>query len=184
MSERREPCDLKAVKAVILDVDGVLTDGSVVIDSDGREIKRFHVRDGGAIRWLAKAGIHVAWLSGRQSGATAARAAALGVERVIQGTGHGDKLAAYGQLTQTLGVGDHEVCYMGDDLHDLAVMQRVGFAAAPADAVDEIKDVAHLVTRAPGGRGAVRELTEHLLKAQNRWDELLDGFRGKERSDP
>jgi len=165
---------IDTLKAIIIDVDGVLTDSSVFIDGGGEEIKRFHVRDGGAITWLLQSGFKVAWLSGRSSAATAARAEALGVQHLVQG--RDDKLNVYHTLKQTLGVSDEEVCYMGDDLHDLAVMARVGFAVTVPDAPSEVKKIAHHVTDTPGGHGAVRELAELILKHRNLWKDILRGF--------
>jgi len=163
------------VRAVILDVDGVLTDGSIYIDSAGRQTQRFNVRDGTAIKWLLRAGLTVAFLTGRSSEAVPARARELGIQHVVQGAT--DKLAAYGTLKEQLGVSDREVCYMGDDLHDMPVLRRAGFAATVADAVEDIRDIAHYVTRRPGGRGAVRELAEIILKSRHLYDDVTKRYR-------
>lgn len=156
-----------AIKLVALDVDGVLTDGSIHLDADGRELKRFHVADGLGIKHLRDQGLEVAIISGRASPAVAARARELGIAHVHQGVP--DKLAVLGQLLEQLGLTPGQVAYMGDDLPDLTVLRQVGFAVAPADARPEALAAARWVTRAPGGQGAVRELAEHLLRAQGKW---------------
>ena len=166
---------MAAIRAVILDVDGVLTDGSIYMDGQGRQSQRFNVRDGAAIKWLIRAGFTVAFLSGRSSEAVLARARELGVQHVVQGAT--DKLAAYQALREELGVGDPEVCYVGDDLHDLPILRRVGFPVTVADAVEEVLEVAHYVTRKPGGGGAVRELAEIILKARCLYDDLTKRYR-------
>ena len=163
------------IRAVILDVDGVLTDGSITIDPTGRQTQRFNVRDGAAIKWMARSGFIVAFLSGRSSDAVSARARELGVRHIVQGAT--DKLAAYEALKEELGVSDQEVCYMGDDLHDLPVLRRAGFAATVADAVEEVREAVHYVTETAGGRGAVRELAEIILKSRDLYDELTERYR-------
>lgn len=162
------------LKAIILDVDGVLTDGRVHIDPTGREIKVFHTRDGIAHKWLIEQGFHLAWLSGRSSVANERRAAALGVRHLVQGTS--EKLTPYEDLKRSFGVTDEEVCFMGDDLLDLPVMTRAGFAVTVPDAPDEIRAVAHHVTSAPGGRGAVRELAELVLKSRELWQNVMKAY--------
>ncbi|MCA8922854.1 MAG: alpha/beta fold hydrolase [Planctomycetes bacterium] len=160
------------VRAVVLDVDGVLTDGGLGYDTAGHEVKRFNVQDGLAIKLLQRAGLKVAWLSGRGGAAVERRARELGVEHAYLLSG--DKLAQLPEVLRALGVKAHEVAYMGDDLPDLGVLRSVGFPAAPANACEEVRRVARLVTTARGGEGAVRELAEHLLKAQGRWVPLLN----------
>ncbi|MFH0965608.1 MAG: HAD-IIIA family hydrolase [Planctomycetota bacterium] len=163
------------IKAVILDVDGVLTDGAIYVNGQGDETKRFNVRDGAAIKWLQRCGLAVAFLSGRTSTAVEARARQVGVEHVVQGAT--EKLPAYETLRDARGVKDEEVCYAGDDLHDLPVLRRAGFAAATADATGEARSAAHYVTQARGGEGAVRELAEVILKSQGSWETLTERYR-------
>jgi 3-deoxy-D-manno-octulosonate 8-phosphate phosphatase (KDO 8-P phosphatase) len=152
------------VRVLVLDVDGVLTDGSLVYDASGEAQKVFDVRDGLGIKLVQEAGIEVAILSGRATAAVDARARDLGIAHVHQGVK--DKPAVLSRLLETLAVTDAQVAYMGDDLVDLGVLARVGLAAAPADARPEARRLARFVARAPGGRGAVRELCEHLLRAR------------------
>jgi 3-deoxy-D-manno-octulosonate 8-phosphate phosphatase (KDO 8-P phosphatase) len=158
------------VRLLLFDVDGVLTDGTVVMHADGSESKGFHIRDGAAIVWAQRAGLAVGLLSARASGATTQRAAQLAVRIVSQGVA--DKLTAYEQILRSAGLEDDAVAYMGDDLLDLPVLARAGLSAAPADAVDEVRARVDWVSQAPGGRGAVRELIELVLRAQQRWDEI------------
>ncbi len=159
------------VELLVLDVDGVLTDGSILLDADGRETKRFHVRDGSAIVWWRRLGRRVVILSGRRAEAVDHRARELGIDPVLQGIS--EKGPALTQLLGTLGMGPQQVCYIGDDLADLPVLKMVGLAACPADAAEPLRRVAHLVTRAPGGQGVVREVVERLLEVQGLWDSIL-----------
>jgi YrbI family 3-deoxy-D-manno-octulosonate 8-phosphate phosphatase len=164
------------VRLLVLDVDGVLTDGSLPFSGEGQPTKTFNVRDGLGIKLLLQAGLQVALLSGRASAAVETRAAELGIPHVLLGVK--DKVAALGDLLAQLGLEEGQVACMGDDLPDLEVLRRVGYPMAPADAVAEVKAVARLVTRAPGGRGAVREAAEYLLRAQGRWGTVLTHLRG------
>jgi 3-deoxy-D-manno-octulosonate 8-phosphate phosphatase (KDO 8-P phosphatase) len=155
------------VRLILLDVDGVLTDGTVSQDTAGGESKRFFIRDGLALVWARQAGFEVGFLSARPSVVTARRAEELGIGLVIQ-TGP-DKRQAYADLLRTRGCTDADVAYMGDDLLDLPILGRVGLAAAPADAVDDVRARVHWVSACPGGRGAVRELVELIFRASGRW---------------
>jgi 3-deoxy-D-manno-octulosonate 8-phosphate phosphatase (KDO 8-P phosphatase) len=160
-----------AVGLMVLDVDGVLTDGRLYFGADGESLKVFDVRDGLGIKLLKEAGIEVAILSSRRSPIVERRARELGIERVIQGASNkGEHFAA---LAATTGMAPEQCGYIGDDWPDLAVMAQVGFAVAVADAAPEVRQAAHWTTAAPGGRGAVRELAEFILRSQNRFDELL-----------
>jgi 3-deoxy-D-manno-octulosonate 8-phosphate phosphatase (KDO 8-P phosphatase) len=163
------------VRLLLLDVDGVLTDGSIVYTDNRVELKRFHVRDGSGLKLWRLAGNRAAILSGRSSPAVETRAAELGIAPVLQG--RDDKRAALADVLAAAGVGPDEVCAVGDDLPDLPVMLRCGMAVAVADAAPEVRAAAHYVTAAPGGRGAVREAVEWLLKLQGKWDGLVDRFR-------
>jgi 3-deoxy-D-manno-octulosonate 8-phosphate phosphatase (KDO 8-P phosphatase) len=159
------------IRLLVLDVDGVLTDGSIIYTDAGAEIKRFHVRDGLGLRLVQQADIAVALITGRQSAALAHRAENLHLVHVFQGVR--DKQAVLHSLQTTLGVTSRQTAVVGDDLVDLAMMQQAGLAVAVADAPMEVKARAHLVTSAPGGHGAVRELCEILLKAKGVWEDLL-----------
>jgi 3-deoxy-D-manno-octulosonate 8-phosphate phosphatase (KDO 8-P phosphatase) len=162
------------VRLLLLDVDGVLTDGTVVIHSDGSESKVFSIRDGAALVWAQRAGLTVGLLSARRSGATAQRAAQLAIRHVYQGVT--SKRDTYERILRDTGVSDDAVGYMGDDLVDLSVFARAGFAAAPADAAPEVAARAHWVSRAAAGRGAVREFIELVLRAQHKWDALVADY--------
>ncbi len=162
------------IRLLLFDVDGVLTDGVVVMHADGSESKGFHIRDGAGIVWAQRAGLMVGLLSARSSGATTHRAAQLAVRIVVQGIT--SKLAAYEQIIRDAGVDDSAVAYMGDDLLDLPVIARVGFSGAPADAAPEVLDRVHWVSRLGGGRGAVREFIEVVLRAQDRWDGITRDY--------
>jgi 3-deoxy-D-manno-octulosonate 8-phosphate phosphatase (KDO 8-P phosphatase) len=159
------------IQLLLFDVDGVLTDGAVVMHADGSESKGFHIRDGAAIVWAQRAGLIVGLLSARLSGATAHRAAQLAVRIVEQGVK--SKLETYKQIIRDARVEDAEVAYMGDDLLDLPVLTRVGLSAAPADAAVEVRERVDFVSSVGGGRGAVRELIEIVLRAQRKWDEVV-----------
>ena len=161
---------LKKIRLLLLDVDGVMTDGRIIFDSNGVESKFFNVKDGHGIKMLQRAGIEVGIISGRESKVVANRATELGIERVFQKAT--DKLSPYLKILADTGLVDGEVAFIGDDLIDIPVLKRVGFAAAPADAVAEVLPFAHFVTRNPGGFGAVREISDMLLRAQGKWDEL------------
>jgi 3-deoxy-D-manno-octulosonate 8-phosphate phosphatase (KDO 8-P phosphatase) len=162
------------LRLLLFDVDGVLTDGSVAISDDGSESKSFSIRDGAALVWARREGLKVGWLSGRHSGATARRAAELGISMTVQGAE--DKSAAYAEILRANGLGHEDVAYMGDDLLDLAVIARVGLSAAPADAVDEVRGRAHWVSAHRGGHGAVREFIELVLRARGRWAPLVAAY--------
>lgn len=162
------------VKLLLLDVDGVLTDGTVFVHADGSETKSFAIRDGIALVWAQRVGIKVGLLSARHSSTTPHRAAQLGITLIYQGVK--SKADAYAQITSDLMMADEHVAYMGDDVVDLAVLSRVGLAAAPADAVDEVRRQAHWVSQYPGGRGAVRELVETILRVQRQWDGIVSSY--------
>jgi len=168
------------VKLILLDVDGVLTDGAVVIYGDGSESKRFHIRDGIALVWAQRAGITVGLLSARQSATTAQRAAQLGITLIHHGVS--SKINTYDQIVGDMVLSDDEVAYMGDDIVDLAVLARVGLSAAPADAVAEVRARVDFISACPGGDGAVRELVELILRAQNHWDPLVAAYEAEAHS--
>ena len=165
----------RRIRLLLFDVDGVLTDGVVMMHADGSESKGFHIKDGAAIVWAQRAGVQVGLLSARSSGATTHRAAQLAVRIVQQGVT--SKAAAFDQILKSSGLAEEAVSYMGDDLLDLPVLERAGLSAAPADAAPEVRQAVHWVSSAAGGRGAARELIELVLRAQGRWDEAVDSAR-------
>ena len=167
----------RRIRLLLLDVDGVLTDGSVEIDDRGSEAKRFYIRDGAALVWARREGLEIGFLSGRASGATTRRAEELGVTIVAQEGP--DKRDTYRRLVETGGFADEEVAYMGDDLLDLPVLGRAGLAGAPADAAEEVRRRVHWISAAPGGSGAVREFVELIMQAQGRWDALVRDYIGQ-----
>jgi 3-deoxy-D-manno-octulosonate 8-phosphate phosphatase (KDO 8-P phosphatase) len=169
------------IRGLCLDVDGVLTDGRLFVDDTGRGARVFYVHDGIALEWFRRAGGIVVICSGKTSPALAARARELEIEHVIQGSR--DKVADVQNLAARLGLTLAQFAAIGDDLPDVPLMRRCGCAIAVANAVDEVKAVAHLVTQRRGGRGAVREAVEHLLRSSGRWDEILAQF-GIAASDP
>jgi len=155
------------VELLVLDADGVLTDGGLLFGPEGEVYQRFDVTDGYGIRCLMAAGVEVAILTGRVSGAVAARARTLSIERIVQGSS--DKASAIRELAHDCGVELAAVCYMGDDVFDIPAMDVVGLSAAPANARDEVKGVAAYTCRARGGAGAVREVVELLLSSRGAW---------------
>ncbi len=164
-----------AIELLLLDVDGVLTDGSVIYSDDGREWKRFHVRDGSGLKLWHNAGKRSAIVSGRSSVAVERRAAELGIRPVLQG--REDKLAAFAEVLAVTGLKPEQVCAIGDDLPDVPVLRRCGLSVAVADACAEAQAAATYTTTAPGGHGAVREAIEWLLKLQGRWSELTARYQ-------
>ena len=165
------------LRLLVLDVDGVLTDGSISLDGRGVESKRFHVRDGLGIKAAQMAGIAVAVLSARSSEAVTLRMRDLGVELVSQGSA--DKGQTLHELARTVGVSLGEVAFMGDDLQDLPAMRACGYAMAVDDAAAEVRQAADYVTTRPGGQGAVREAVEHLLKVRGQWQDILAKVAGE-----
>ncbi len=162
---------LKAIRLVLLDVDGVLTAGEIIYGDSGEQFKVFDVKDGVGIRMLKAAGIQVGIITGRSGQALRHRCANLGIDLVFDGTR--DKTKVLDQVLAHTGLSAEAAAFVGDDLPDLAVMKKVGLAVAVADAHEAVRGVAHLITRAGGGRGAVREVSDAILKAQGRWDELV-----------
>jgi 3-deoxy-D-manno-octulosonate 8-phosphate phosphatase (KDO 8-P phosphatase) len=162
------------IELLVVDVDGVLTDGAIVIDDHGVESKHFHVRDGLAYSLWHKAGKHSAILSGRKADVVARRAAELKIERLAQGLA--DKGKPFVALLAELGLEARQACFVGDDLVDLPVLRAAGLAACPSDAVVEVRDAAHLITGTIGGRGVIREVVEVILKAQGLWHDLCCSF--------
>ncbi len=166
----------EAIELLVLDVDGVLTDGRIIVDDRGVESKHFHVRDGGGIALWRRTGRRVAIISGRSARCVDVRAGELGIAPVLQGVA--DKRAAILNLLKNLDLEPGQACAMGDDLADLPMLASCGLAACPSDASPEVVASAHYVSRSPGGRGAVREVVEMILKAQGAWDGLVASYRG------
>lgn len=166
--------NLAKIKILVLDVDGVLTDGTLIINADGTESKAFNALDGHGITMWKRAGLKTAFLSGRNSQSTEQRARQLGIDYVFQDSL--DKLAVLKKLLKQAKVSADEVAYIGDDLPDLPAMRYVGFGAAVADAVEDVKNCADFVARRQGGKGAVREVIEYILKTTGRWDKLLEKY--------
>jgi 3-deoxy-D-manno-octulosonate 8-phosphate phosphatase (KDO 8-P phosphatase) len=161
---------LEKIKLLLLDVDGVLTDGRITYDNQGVETKSFDVKDGHGLKLLQRAGLKVGIITGRRSKIVDLRARELGIELLFQGAKM--KLEPYEKILKELLLRDEEVAYVGDDVVDLPILQRVGFAVTVADGVEEVRERVHYVTRQPGGRGAVREVCDLLLKQSDRWDEV------------
>ncbi|HYG82820.1 MAG TPA: HAD hydrolase family protein [Pyrinomonadaceae bacterium] len=162
------------IKLLLMDCDGVLTDGRITLLENGDEEKSFHTRDGHGIVLFHRAGLSSGIISGRTSSLVERRARELGMRYVRQGTW--DKIKDFNELLAEAGVTEHEVAFVGDDVTDIPLMQRSALAVAVADAVPETRAAAHYVTELPGGHGAVREVTELILKAQGRWSELMKRY--------
>jgi 3-deoxy-D-manno-octulosonate 8-phosphate phosphatase (KDO 8-P phosphatase) len=165
---------LKKIRLLLLDVDGVMTDGRIVYDANGVETKFFNVKDGHGIKMLQRGGIEVGIISGRQSQVVDNRAAELGITIVYQKAL--DKLTPYQEILAAKGLKDEHVAFMGDDIIDIPVMRRVGFAAAPADAMEYVLEHAHFVSRNRGGWGAVRELCDLILKSVDTWNAVTERY--------
>jgi len=161
---------LKNIKLLLLDVDGVLTDGRIVYDANGLELKCFNVKDGHGIKMLQRHGIQVGIITGRTSVVVDIRARELGITILYQGSLK--KLESYDDVKLRTGLGDDQIAYMGDDIIDVPVMRRVGFSAAPPDALPEVLAVADFVSASAGGKGAVREVCDLILKGIGAWEEI------------
>lgn len=162
------------IKLLILDVDGVLTDGKLFFDHDGNEYKSFNSQDGHGIKLLRQTGVEVAVISGRKSPAVALRMNNLGISHVYQG--HEDKRAAFQELLVKLSLNPEEIAYAGDDLLDLPIMSRVGLAIAVDNAADTVKLYAHWSTLRRGGEGAVREICDLIMQSQGHYDAIVDAY--------
>ena len=164
------------VKLLLMDCDGVLTDGRIWLTDEGTDQKSFNTHDGLGLALLHRAGLRSGVISGRTSPGLEKRAGELDIEFVRQGDPN--KVAAFEEILRAAGVGENEVAFVGDDLTDIPLMLRVHLAVAVADAVEEVRGVAHFVTGRKGGRGAVREVIELILKAQGLWSELVEHYTG------
>jgi len=166
---------VRAIKMLILDVDGVLTDGRITYSDDGREYKSFNVKDGHGIKLMMRAGIEVAVITARSSVIVERRCKELGIKHLYQGAI--TKLVVYEELLGKQGVDPLETAYIGDDVIDLPVLKRVGFSAAPSDGLAEVRAAVDCVTEAPGGGGAAREVIEIILKIQGKWEGVTERYR-------
>ena len=162
------------VRIVLMDVDGVLTDSRIIFLGDGGETKLFDAQDGVGIRLAQRGGLVTGFVSGRTADVVVRRAEELGVAEVHQGAKV--KLPVYESIKKKYGAKDEEVCFIGDDVVDIPIMLRVGLAAAVGNACRDVIDISHFVSRRSGGRGAVREILEFILKAQGKWDDLLSRY--------
>ena len=164
----------KKLKLLILDVDGVLTDGRLFFDDKGKEYKCFHARDGHGIKLLRETGVEVAVISGRKSNSVARRMKSLGVEYVYQG--HENKIAAFNEIIQSLSIQPEQAAHVGDDLLDLPIMKRVGLSIAVNDANNPVKEYADWCTKTPGGQGAVREICDFIMQSQGTFGDILKSY--------
>jgi 3-deoxy-D-manno-octulosonate 8-phosphate phosphatase (KDO 8-P phosphatase) len=161
----------RPIRFILSDVDGVMTDGSIVLDNSGVETKTFNVRDGLAVKLWQQSGFQFGILTSRNSRIVKLRAAELGISIVRQG--FEEKLVAAREIFAAASVRPEEVCYIGDDLPDIPVLNEVGLSATVSDAVQEVRSICKWVLQTPGGRGALRELIERLLKAKGRWEDCI-----------
>ncbi len=166
---------LKLIKLLILDVDGVLTDGKIIYNDRGEEIKAFDVKDGHGIKLLMRSGIEIALITGRESEVVLHRARDLGIEQVYQKVTN--KMEVYEKILNDKKLEGENVGFVGDDLVDIPVLKRVGFSAAVLDAVSEVKEIADYIASKKGGGGAGREICELLLKAQNKWKGVTERYQ-------
>jgi 3-deoxy-D-manno-octulosonate 8-phosphate phosphatase (KDO 8-P phosphatase) len=162
--------ELAKIKLLLLDVDGIMTDGRIIYDNQGNELKAFDVKDGHGLKMIQRAGIKIGIITGRKSEVVARRAAELGIEILYQKAL--TKLEPYREILAAEGLVDEQVAYMGDDVVDLPILRRVGFSATVADAVPDVLPLVDYVTRRTGGRGAVREVCDLLLHASGQWESL------------
>jgi len=167
---------LKRIQLLLLDVDGVLTDGSIVYDDRGMETKAFNAKDGLGMRLLMDSGIDIGLITGRSSNALKHRCRNLGIHLLMDGVK--DKAAALEQIKSDSGLTEDQIAFVGDDLPDMAIMARVGMGIAVADAQPAVRDMAHMVTGQPGGKGAVREVCEAILVSKGLWDDILKKMAG------
>jgi 3-deoxy-D-manno-octulosonate 8-phosphate phosphatase (KDO 8-P phosphatase) len=168
---------LADIRLLLMDVDGVMTDGRIIFDSNGIESKFFNVKDGHGIKMVQRSGIEVGIISGRESQVVRNRAEELGISLVYLKAY--DKLIPFQEILSKTGLVDRQVAYIGDDVIDIPILRRVGFAAAPADAIADVFPYVHLITKNGGGWGAVREVCDLLLKSQKTWEGLTARYFAK-----
>lgn len=165
---------LSDIRLLLLDVDGVMTDGGIIYDANGIETKVFNVKDGHGIKMLQRLGIEVGIITGRTSAVVDFRAKELGISILYQGALK--KIVCYEEIKKKTGFVDSQIAYVGDDVIDVPVMRSAGFAAAPADALAEARNAAHYVTNCAGGKGAVREICDIIIKGRGLWDEVVSRY--------
>ena len=166
---------LKNIQLLLMDVDGVMTDGGIIYNADGVETKCFNVRDGHGIKMLQRHDVNVGIITGRTSAVVEIRAKELGISLVYQGALN--KLESYEDVKRITGLDDKRIAYIGDDVIDVPVMRRVGFAAAPKDGAAEAQAAAHYVAALCGGKGAVREICDMILKARGAWEQITERYQ-------
>jgi 3-deoxy-D-manno-octulosonate 8-phosphate phosphatase (KDO 8-P phosphatase) len=166
--------NLEELRLIVLDVDGVLTDGTVLLGAGDEEHKSFHTRDGAGLALWREAGYHTTFVTGRGGEAVRRRARELRIDRIWEGIP--DKRIAFDEVLQHFDVEPQQVVVMGDDILDLPILKRAGLSAAPADAAADVRERVDLVVASRGGHGAVRDLVEHILRGTGRWDALLERF--------
>ncbi len=166
---------INKIKLLLLDVDGVLTDGSVILGESDQEFKIFNIKDGLGIKLAQAAGLEVGMITGRTSTAVQRRAEELGIHILYQG--QSDKQTAYERIRAELGLNADQIAFVGDDLNDLPVLRRVGLSCTVADASEEVKKQVDYISQLPGGKGAVREIIEWILKRQGKWEMVIQKFR-------
>lgn len=162
------------IRLALFDVDGVMTDGTLFIAQNGESYKPFNIHDGLGLKLLKSSGVATGIITGRQSAAVEARARELAIDHLIQGADN--KLPAYEKLREKLGLKDAQISYMGDDLPDLPVLRRCGLAISPPEALQQVRDLAHFVTNAGAGKGAVREACQLIMQAQGTWEAAIGAF--------
>ncbi len=167
---------LKKIKLLLLDVDGILTDGSIMYTDNGKEIKTFNAKDGLGIRLLINAGIKVGIITGRRSNALTSRCRDLGIDIIFDGIGINQKVKALEDILKATNISHEKTAFAGDDLPDIAVMKRVGLSITTADASANVMEMADMVTSLNGGQGAVRQICEEILKAQGLWENIIAEF--------
>ena len=167
---------IKKIKLLLLDVDGVLTDGSIIVGEHNQELKIFNVKDGLGIKLAQAGGIEIGIITGRTSEAVKKRVDELDIQILYQG--QQDKIKIYEQIKNDLGLKDDQIAYIGDDLNDLKLLQKVGFSFTVNDACDEVKAEVDYTTKHPGGKAAVREVIELILKSQEKWQGLIQKYYG------
>ncbi len=166
---------ISKIKLLLLDVDGVLTDGSVILGKLDEELKIFHIKDGLGIKLAQAAGLEIGIITGRASPAVQRRAEELDIKILCQG--QSDKRTAYEQIRAELGLRDDQIAFIGDDLNDLPVLKRVGLSCTVADASEDVKTAVDHISSLPGGRGAVREIIEWILKQQGKWESVVQKYQ-------
>ena len=171
---QNEKCDLNNIRAIIMDVDGVLTDGKIIMGNENIELKSFHVRDGMAINLAIRSGIKIGFLTSRTSDVVKKRAEELNIDYLFQGVEN--KLSKLIEISSLEKIPLKNICYIGDDIIDIPILNRVGFSATVFDAPEEVKCVVSYISKNKGGMEAVRDIIQHILVAQNKWEKIIDSM--------